>query len=327
MTTFSSKASRSQSHKRISISQSTSTTRFRSFHALLNKHSNLISPVKYQYPTIGDPLTTQPTKEMEDLIKLTDESIQIQPRVSAISLQLPPFFASNPRLWFANIEALFHIQSVRNETQRYAHVVHNLPFHISEQVQDFIYEIPLETPYSKLKEAILQRCEQSEQSRLRSLFNEVNLGGQLPHAISSWQQSNGRGNPTTVVVRQTAPHVRAMLITASDKPLTDQSFLADQIMDAYQTPTASRLSSTSRQTDNSDISQMLQQISERLARLETAKEDHVHHKRPRSRTRSPSRNRNLQGICWYHETYQEKAQRCEQPCAFQKKPLNDRARQ
>ena len=115
MTTFSSKASQSQSHKRISISQSTSTTRFRSFHALLNKRSNLIPPVKYQYPTIGDPLTTQPTKEMEDLINLTDESIQIQPRVSAISLQLPPFFASNPRLWFANIEALFHIQSVRTK--------------------------------------------------------------------------------------------------------------------------------------------------------------------------------------------------------------------
>ena len=120
------------------------------------------------------------------------------------------------------------------------------------------------------------------------------------------------------------PHVRAMLITASDKPLTDQSFLADQIMDAYQAPTISHLSSTSRQTDNSDISQMLQQISERLARLETAKEDHVQHKRPRSRARSPSRNRNSQGICWYHETYQKMALRCKQPCSFQQIPSSDK---
>ena len=88
-------------------------------------------------------------------------------------------------------------------------------------------------------------------------------------------------------------------------------------MDAYQAPTVSRLSSTSRQTDNSDISQMLQQISERLARLETTREDHVHHKRPRSRARSPSRNHNSREICWYHETYQEKALRCKQPCSFQ----------
>ena len=330
MTTFSSKASRSQSHKHISISQSTSTTRSRSIHVLFNKRSNLIPPVKYQYPTIGDPLTTQPTKEMEDLINLTDESIQIQPRVSAISLQLPPFFASNPRLWFANIEALFHIQSVRNETQRYAHVVHNLPFHISEQVQDLIYEIPLKTPYSKLKEAILQRCEQSEQSRLRSLFNEVNLEGQLPSQLLRHMRSLlGNRAMDEAILRhlwsdKLPPHVRAMLITASDKPLTDQSFLADQIMDAYQAPTVSHLSSTSRQTDNSDISQMLQQISERLARLETTKEDQVQHKRPRSRARSPSRNRNSQGICWYHETYQKKALRCKQPCSFQQIPSSDK---
>ena len=58
--------------------------------------------------------------------------------------------------------------------------------------------------------------------------------------------------------------------------------------------------------------------------LDNARGDHVHHKMPRSRARSPSRNHNSLGICWFHQTYQEKVQRCKQLCSFQKIPSSDK---
>ena len=76
---------------------------------------------------------------MEDLIKLAPED-GIQASVSAINLQLPPFFVTNSRLWFGNIEALFFAQLVKDETQRYADLAKNLTFHFSEQVQDLIHD-------------------------------------------------------------------------------------------------------------------------------------------------------------------------------------------
>ena len=73
---------------------------------------------------------------------------------------------------------------MKDEKQRYAHVLH-LSIHISEQVQDIIYEMTLETSYSKLKEAILQRCGHSEQSMLRCLFSEAQLGWAINQPTST----------------------------------------------------------------------------------------------------------------------------------------------
>ncbi|VDO96479.1 unnamed protein product, partial [Schistosoma curassoni] len=59
----------------------------------------------------------------------------------------PTYGANNPRVWFAQIEALFTARGIRSEANKYAHVVGALSIEKAADVGDLIDHVPQSEPY------------------------------------------------------------------------------------------------------------------------------------------------------------------------------------
>lgn len=111
------------------------------------------------------------------------ENQAVQSDTHTISLKLPPFAPSNPRVWFRQIEAVFNTRRITSERNRYSYVVQSLPHEVAVDVDDLLDPTPLKEPYSTLKDAIIQRTGKSASKMLRELLTTVELGDQTPSQL------------------------------------------------------------------------------------------------------------------------------------------------
>ena len=90
---------------------------------------------------------------------------------SAISLKLPPFWPSDPDVWFKQVEAQFANWGITIEKTKYDHVIASLSFDVATDVQDLILTPPSTTPYTTLKEVLIRKKVGSYQQKLQRLLS------------------------------------------------------------------------------------------------------------------------------------------------------------
>ncbi|KAH9362609.1 hypothetical protein HPB48_015477 [Haemaphysalis longicornis] len=73
------------------------------------------------------------------------------PDVAVIQLRLPTFVRKNPRVMFAQVEAVFDLHRVTSETTRFRHLLCNLPPEVADEVADVICAPLNDAPYQRLK--------------------------------------------------------------------------------------------------------------------------------------------------------------------------------
>ena len=73
------------------------------------------------------------------------------------------FLACRPAVWFAQVEAQFLNQGVAQQQTRFDYVVAALAPDVPTEVRDLNLHSPVEQPYDRLKETLIQRTEASEQ--------------------------------------------------------------------------------------------------------------------------------------------------------------------
>ena len=100
--------------------------------------------------------------------------------VSAVSVKLPPFWPSDPDLWFAQVEAQFATRGITVEQTKYEYIVSALAPDTATTVRDLILTPPANTPYTTLKRELIKRTGGSNQQKLQKLLNEVELDDQKP---------------------------------------------------------------------------------------------------------------------------------------------------
>ena len=72
--------------------------------------------------------------------------------VAAGAVRLPPFWPSNPRVWFAQVEAQFSTHGITTSRMKYEEIVCTLPTEYATEIQDLLLDPPEDQPYEKLKE-------------------------------------------------------------------------------------------------------------------------------------------------------------------------------
>lgn len=282
---------------------------------------------------------------------------------SAISIKLPPYWPSDPALWFSQVEAQFATRAITSEQTKYAYVVGSLQPEVAQEVRDLLINPPAETPYAKLKTELIKRTSTSLQQRLNQLLQTEELGDRKPTQLyRRMQQLLGDIQLEPSILKQLFLQrlpSNAQLILASTAEALDLASLAkmaDKILEVsppHATPPIlsevvpkSAPTTPTQSTEIRDLRDLVSQLAITVNNLnEHFTSSHTNNNPrdrrrsiPRSRSPSPHRDddhgRNEQHprsqVCWYHNKFGVSAKKCSPPCSFTSNstsPLNYNARQ
>lgn len=270
--------------------------------------------------------------------------------IAAVSLQarIPPFWRHNPRLWFAQFEAVVAPQNL-GEDRKFELVIPALDTRDIDQVGDIILETSSGVKYSKLRDRLISLYQESANSQLEKLLGGLELGDQKPSQLLRKMRDLNRNMLADealkhIWLRQIPKQIRSILAVTTEKSLDTLAEIADKILEQQEIgPTIACVTTPSNSnTQNLQMELMAKQIEKltiEIAELRTERDSdrrryryrshsrRSSHSRRRSRSRaySPSRKMNPndeQELCWYHHRFGDKARRCESPCTKLVKKLN-----
>lgn len=249
------------------------------------------------------------------------------PSVNAISIKLPPFWPTDPEVWFAQVEAQFTTRGVTAQKTRFDYVISSLSPEFAMEVRDLLLKPPTDNPYNTLKAALIKRTAASEQRKLQQLISGEELGDRKPtQLLRRMQQLLGDKLGTSadantflreLFLQRLPPNVRMVLASADAS--TDLNKLADMADKVTEVAAPTISATTDNRTDPSEVKQLREEVA-RLADL-------VASLTTRSRRRGTSRPRRPHSpappnpppedsLCWYHAKYGEAARKCKEPCSW-----------
>lgn len=250
--------------------------------------------------------------------------------VSAINLKLPPFWPSDPEVWFAQVEAQFATRGITAQKTKFEHIVASLSPEYATEVRDLILHPPATRPYDTLRDQLVKRTAASDQRRLQQLLHSEELGDRKPsQLLRKMQQLLGDSAAATdsgfvrgLFLQRLPANVRMVLASAPDSAsLEDLADLADRVVEAAPSPLASLHDAPPPPPSTPEVEQLRSDIK-RLTDLVTtlSTRDRSSRRRPSTPRRSPSPIRPT--LCWYHEQFGDAARKCRPPCS---KAGNDQA--
>lgn len=244
--------------------------------------------------------------------------------VANVSVKLPPFWPSDPEVWFAQVEAHFTTRRITAQKTKFEYIIASLSPEVATEVRDLILKPPEVDPYSVLKEQLIKRTAASEQRRLQQLFNAEELGDRKPtQLLRRMQQLLGERAGTTdgAVLRelflQRLPANIRMVLASTDATgsLEDLAELADKIVEVA-TPSVSTLTSPLPQLTK-ELEQLRMQVDQLQESLKTLAQRPRGRSSSRKRYSSPAPRQNTpaeSALCWYHQTFGDAAEKCKPTC-------------
>ena len=80
---------------------------------------------------------------------------------AAVAMRLPPFWPTDPEVWFIQVEGQFSRRSITASRTKYEEIIGALPMEYATEVRDLLVNPPEENPYEKLKEKLISRIADS----------------------------------------------------------------------------------------------------------------------------------------------------------------------
>ena len=92
------------------------------------------------------------------------EAPTVEPgRVEAYGMKIPPYWTSDLRIWFEQVEAQFAVKGITAQHTIYYHVVGSLFPQIAMEIRDLLLKPPEDHPYDVLKYNLIECTAASEQ--------------------------------------------------------------------------------------------------------------------------------------------------------------------
>ena len=159
--------------------------------------------------------------------------------ISAISLKIPPFWPSDPEVWFAQVEATFTTRGISLQKTKFDHVVASLSPKVAVEIRDLILKPPTDHPYDVLCRELIRRTAKSEQHKLQQLFTPEQLGDHKPMQLLRRMKKLMGDHATStdsaflreLFLQRLPSQVRMVLVSADDPvSLAHLAQLADKIL-------------------------------------------------------------------------------------------------
>lgn len=251
------------------------------------------------------------------------------------SFKLPTFWSEYPDAWFIHAEVQFTLNEVTDETIKYNQVLVSLPQDIICKVLDCIQNPPTSNKYEHLKKALCERLSLSEEARLENIFSNSKLGDRKPaqlfhemQVLAGPESTISRDLLYKLWLRKLPSQIQIHLTACGSQSIDEKIALADKLFEVCSRP---QISAVQQHSENhlersihdltqltSNLCQSLNKMSLEISEIRSRRNSR---ERNLSRNRSTSRGRNnfrngMNGVCWYHSRFGNKAYKCIQPCQF-----------
>ena len=246
-----------------------------------------------------------------------------------MSVTLPAYGVNNPRLWFAQVEAIFDCKRIRSEQSKYSYVLAHLPPEVVAEIADVIYERPANDPYTSLKEALISRTAVSDEQNLRTLLSGIDMGDRTPsQLLRHMTQLMGKRALNEPILKELwlqnlPPDMRTVLaVVHKDTALENLAQLADQVHASYGSRATPSIQPVITDLDLKREFESLRRDFAALSLQLNSLTRQISRQRSRSRSKTPARpdkNSNSKApvyICHYHRKFGSAAKNCKPHCTF-----------
>ncbi len=203
---------------------------------------------------------------------------------NAVALKLPPFYKSNPAMWFRQVEAQFTIRNpaITEDNTKFAYLLSALPADIAELMEFAVENATNGSKYTSLKAALILQFGLTKAQKAKKLASFTNLDPSM--------------TPSTLLL-----HMRPL---SSDS--TSEEFL-HQFKSVM--PPGVRTALAGRKFENIEAyAAAADDVTETIRECTSVY----------TVNRLPKRDKetNASGLCFYHTRFGSKAQKCRAPCKF-----------
>jgi hypothetical protein len=159
-------------------------------------------------------------------------------QVSRVSLKIPPFWKSNPALWFKQLESQFINCGIVQDSAKYHAVVPAIESNILSEVSDIIMKTPENNMYEKLKTTMINRFLEPETTKLKKILHTrtFELGDKRPSQLLREMQKLSDNKFSDDVLKilwiQRLPAQCQTVLSCFDSELEELASKADKIMQA-----------------------------------------------------------------------------------------------
>lgn len=253
--------------------------------------------------------------------KPTTSSPQLS-QTSVHHIKIPPFWPEKPAIWFAQIEGIFAIYKINDDTTKFYHILGNLDRQYATEVEDILVGPP---DYNRLKAELIKRLSASRENQVKQLLMHEELGSRKPSQfLRHLQHLAGPKVPEDFIKTIWTSRLPAGIqpIVASQTSLTMGALaeLADRINDIA--PSTREVAATSSSSPIDELTRQVAELTRQVSAL-TAQAGHRSRSRDRGqgyRSRSPSHRSDSCyrrfPVCWYHSNFGTEARKCLKPCDY-----------
>lgn len=255
---------------------------------------------------------------------MPDETQGHTAEVSATSVTLPPYYATDPSLWFAQAERSFSLKGITRSSTKFDYIAASLSPEMATEVRELLLSPPAENPYEQIKKALIERTSESARARLDRLLESEQLGDRRPTQLLRRMQSLAGGSTAGVgegclrqlfLKRLPASVQQALALVPETAPLESLASIADAMMEVKPPDLSIAASSPASQGVNAQLDSLASAVKELTRRLDSL-DTRLSRQRSRSRKRTRSCTPAGNVLCFYHSKFGENARKCQSPCSF-----------
>nr|XP_042912876.1 uncharacterized protein LOC122272906 [Parasteatoda tepidariorum] len=193
-----------------------------------------------------------------------DGPITPEAQIAHVSVKPPPFWKSNPTLWFVRLEAQFSLANIITELTKFNHVVAALDADVLTSVSDILITPPDNLPYSVIKKRLIDSHSESESSKIRTLLQGLELGDQRPSQLPARMRSLAGSSVGEALLKSLwlgrLPNNTQSILAALNQELNQLAIVADKIHETWN-PHSINAATTDKQQTSGEMEAQIAQLS------------------------------------------------------------------
>ncbi|XP_035233101.1 uncharacterized protein LOC118204918 [Stegodyphus dumicola] len=149
-------------------------------------------------------------------------------QMARFAVKPAPFCRSDPNLWFFQLDAQFKLRGITRDNTKFYTAISALDTEVLLSVREIVLKPPSDNKYEELKNKLISVYEESENTKLKQLLQDLQLGDMHPSQLLSKMQELAGDNVLQSLWFNRLPNNIQAILASSNENLPQLAQMADQ---------------------------------------------------------------------------------------------------